>query len=252
MPTLETTSSVLDAAMKYGPYIAIGVVALIAIIVIPLVLRRARKGQSDAAVFQKGPGAKTGFAAVSVNRWEGRFQGYPAVIEAHFDFNFAGAAFSLMRGKGIGQTAESLGRQMFFHRFVFEMKTNGASLPPVAFYERDWWGVFGNVEWQRRKPLGEKVQSGVPGVDRRIDIYSTDAAFAAALASDTEFAAQLEHWPYLNLQLIGDEITLELIHHWNELAGKLGSDALMSWDFAVQALNLLAAAARAGSRALKR
>ncbi len=231
----------MDETMVLGPVLGIGFVMLLALIVVPLALRSARRGQAQARVYNQGP-TNLGFVQRG-SRFEGNVQGYGAWVQPHFEFNYAGLAWNAVMNQRFG------GARTFFHRYELGLHVPGARFPSTTFYERDWWGVFSDVEFQRRRPAGQRIATGVPGVDARIDVHATDPRFAAMVASSPELQQLLATWPYLNLRIEGDVVSLELIHRWNELEAKFGRDALMSWQFAQHAFALMAAAARAATAA---
>jgi len=222
-----------------GPVLGIGFFILLAVIVVPLALRSSRKGQAAAKQYNQGP---PGFMNQG-GRFVGNVQGFPAWVVPHFDMNMMGVAWNAAMNQSFG------GPNTFFHRYEFGVQVPGANFPSTTLYERDWWGAFSNVEYQRRAPQGNKVETGVPGVDATIDVHTMDPRFASIVASSPELQQALAHWPFLNLQISGDTISLELIHHWRNLEGRFGRDALMSWLFANQAFALMAAAARAAIHA---
>lgn len=224
-----------------GPVLGIGMVVLMAVIVVPLALRSSRKGQAAARQYNQGP-TNLGFVNQG-GRFVGDVQGFPAWLVPHFDINMMGVAWNAAMNSSFG------GANTFFHRYEMGLQVPGARFPDTTFYERDWWGAFSNVEYQRRPPGGNKIATGVPGVDARIDVYATEPRFAAFVASSPELQQMLAHWPYLNLRISGDIVSLELIHHWRNLESHFGRDALMSWQFAQQAFAVMAAAARASMAA---
>jgi hypothetical protein len=230
--------------VQMGPLLGIGFVVLLVLIVVPLAIRSARKGRRRAEAYRAGPTARTGLVQRG-KRYEGVFQGFPAFIEPNFEYNYAGLAAGLLWGKGLGGSMESMGRQAFFHRYAFGLQVPGGRFPATAFYERGWWAIFGDVEHQRRKPAGEKLDVDLPLARSRLHVHGTDARFAAAVAGSPELLPHLEKWPYLNLALDGETVTLDLIHHWNELESKFGRASMYNWDFAATGLSMMAAAARA-------
>jgi hypothetical protein len=214
--------------------VILGIIAVFLVFVIKSATKRTAMGQQ----MMQGPTAKTGLVGAG-SHFEGNFQGFWAAFDVHLDFNVAGIAWSGRFG----------GARAFFHRYAFVMRVPGANFPPTTFYERDWLGRLGDVEWQRRAPIGTQGQSGVPALDAQMQTFVTDPQFAWRVAQSPELQQAMMRWPFLNLQIAGDAITLELIEAWNQLEWKFGAPAMYGWDFALQGLQMMAAAARAAMAA---
>jgi hypothetical protein len=218
---------------------ATGIVAMFVIIgvifvVLFFVVRSAFSRAKLANVMQQGPTAKTGLVGAG-SHFEGIFQGFPASLDVHLDFNVAGMVWNQRFG----------GARSFFHRYAFAMRVPGAQFPPTTFYESAWLGRLGDIEWQRRAPVGQRQPIGVPAIDANVQTHVTDPQFAARVAGNPELQAAMLRWPFLNLQLAGDVITLELIETWSALESRFGAPAMYGWDFAAQGLAMMASAARA-------
>ena len=221
---------------------ATGIVAMVVIlaiifVVLIFVVKSAARRTVMGKQMAQGPTAKTGLAG-NGSHFEGTFQGFWAAFDVHLDFNVAGMAWSGQFG----------GARAFFHRYAFQLRVPGANFPPTTFYEKSWLGRLGDVEWQRRAPIGQQGLTGTM-IDGQIQTYVTDPQFAAMVASSPELQQAMLRWPFLNLQISGEWITLELIEAWNQLEAKFGAPAMYGWDFALQGLQLMAAAARASMAA---
>ena len=236
-----------DAA---GGLVAMVVILGIIFVVLIFVVKSAVRRSGMAKVAQQGPTAKTGLVG-NGSHFEGNFQGFWATFDVHLDFNVAGIAWSGALSAG-GPPGGSLprfgGARAFFHRYAFQMRVPGASFPPTTFYEKSWLGRLGDVEWQRRAPIGQQAPTGTM-IDGTIQTYVTDPHFAALVASSPELQQAMLRWPFLNLQISGEWITLELIEAWNQLESRFGAPAMYGWDFALQGLMMMVAAARASMAA---
>ncbi len=223
----------MDGGAMVGVVLMVVILLVIVGVMVPLLIRSASKRGSLAKTMQQGPQAKTGLQG-GPSRFEGNFQGFPAYLQVHLDFNIAGMVWNQQFG----------GARSFFNRYEFGMRIPGGQFAPTTFYEKAWLGRLGDVEWQRRAPVGHKQPTGVPHIDSGIDVYTMDPQFAAYLAGSPELGQYLARWPFLNLQINGDTISLELMETWNALESKFGQQAMYGWDFALQGLQMMAALAR--------
>ena len=232
----------MDNMGKIGLYVTLGFFGLLALLVIPLALRFSRKGIKRGKAFNQGP-LHLGFTN-DQGTFSGQVQGHPASIKPGFgaDLTSIGtesgmdAYKSAMSDAGEGDEFES---PKFFHSFELKLKVPGASFPPTAIFDSSWWKRFGESEAERRELPGEKLAVSNKGVE----VFGNDAGFAERVLSNPEFQLHAAKWPFLNLELNGDEVTLTLLNKWTEMESKFG-ESLWNWKFADQGYALMLAAAK--------
>lgn len=126
--------------MQMAPFIAIGVFVLMAIIIVPLVLRKTRKKQNDARNFFPELAQKTGLR-VDYDKLVGNYKGFDVSLQYKLNVN-AMSAYSLLKtGNSNVHGTNALYPQIFVH-----VKKAGERFPALAIYDKPGFFTYTN-QW---------------------------------------------------------------------------------------------------------
>jgi hypothetical protein len=251
--------------------IVIMVVVLVPMLLLPFfVIKGAGRQRQLTRAYADGP-SQLGFRP-NGGAFEGQFQGLYAWVRPSFDLSAAGAtdiAYAMI-DPGSYQGNQQLGYQ----RYEIGVRVPGAQFPETGLYQRQPLGRLDEVEWYRNKGTAPRLPVAVPwrpGASARrgqasflmtggaplwdpskvdIEVHGVDAAFAQAICGSPELGGQAAGWPHgINLRLLGDTVTLEIIDEARSLIWAFGEREFYSWQFVAFGLAICAAAARAAMAA---
>ncbi len=227
-----------DQIMQYAPFIAIGVFVLMAIIIIPLVLRSTRKKRNKAENFFPELAQKTGLR-VNHDRLEGNYKGVNIEYQYKLGTNVI-AGFKTLTGNSNVQGRHAVFPQLHV-TVILDQPVGG-----VALYE--------NVNLLH---YSQKIQDVVKGkgneypklnldaaqLKKGLEIHGTDEAAAQRLLSSSELRNLIGNWQYTDIKSDGNKVKLTMDN--NNATVTVGFDKIYSHEFAIQAMDIAVAAAKA-------
>jgi len=229
--------------MQLAPFIGIGVVILLAIIIVPLVLRKTRNKQNDATKFFPELAQKTGLH-VDYDKLVGNYKGFEVSLQYKLNVN-AMSAYSLLKtGNSNVHGTHALYPQIHVH-----VRKPGEHFPALAIYDKPGFFTYTN-QWIQdlftgKHPQYPKMDLDATPLKKGIDIYGMDSGAANKLLSSAELRNLLSSWKYTDIRCEGDTCKLTLDN--NSVAAGIGLQKMYTHDFAIQALDIAVAAAAAVS-----
>ncbi|HYG52828.1 MAG TPA: hypothetical protein VD905_18125 [Flavobacteriales bacterium] len=227
-----------DEIMKYAPYIAIGFFALLAIIIIPVVLRKTRKKQKEAANFFPELANKTGLV-INNDVLTGNYKGFDVRFGYRLGNNLR-ASYQTLTGNSNAHGANAI-----YPTVHVEVITPN-NMPAMAIYEKP--GLFSHTN-QRiqdvltgRDPKYPKI-ADADNLRKNLDIYGTDAAAAQKIMDSAALKQLLSNWKYTDIRTEGNNLKLTLDN--NSVNATIGIQKMYTHEFAIQALDIAVEAARA-------
>ena len=230
--------------MQMAPYIAIGVVVLMAIIIVPLVLRFTRKKQKWAADFFPQLAQKTGLR-VDYDKLVGNYKGFDVSLQYKLKYNVI-SSYKLVAGGG----SNVGGKNAQYVCLFVEAKKSGEHFPATALYATP--GLLSHTSQRvqdavtNREPQFPKLEIDGSVLRKGIDVYGTDINAAQKMISSPELQQLLSNWKYTDVRCEGDTCKLALDN--NSAPSTIGLEKMYTHEFAIQALDIAVAAAAAVSK----
>ncbi|MFZ5553951.1 MAG: hypothetical protein ACOZCO_12615 [Bacteroidota bacterium] len=226
---------------QMAPFIGIGVVVLMAIIIVPLVLRKTRKKQNDAQNFFPELAQKTGLR-VDYDKLVGNYKGYDVSLQYKVNINAMSAYKLVSSGK-----SNVYGTNAVYPQIHVQVKRNGERFPAIAIYDKPGMFMY-TSQWIQDLFTGKHPDYPKMNVDgdqlkKGVDLYGVDESAAHQLMSSAELKNLLSTWKYTDIRLEGDTCKLTLDN--NSVAAGIGIQKMYTHDFAIQALDIAVAAASA-------
>ncbi|MBI3510175.1 MAG: hypothetical protein HY064_05890 [Bacteroidetes bacterium] len=225
---------------QYGMYIGIGVFVLLALIVVPLVLRSTRKARAGANNFFPDLARRTGLQ-VTNDGLRGNYKGYTV----HLQYSMSGNVMSAINLISSGNS-NAYGKNAMYPRLHVTLNAS-ANFSPVTLYETP--GLLSHTS-QRIQDFvtgsgPDMPKQNIPGSQLKtgIDIYTNDPTAGGKVASSQELAQLLRNWRYTEIKIYGNTVWLALDN--NSAPSTIGIQKMYTPEFAIQALDITVAAANA-------
>lgn len=183
----------------------------------------------------------------------GYFQGLPGWTQTQMVSSVMGAAMggggalglagALLGGSGggWGMASAMTGGQFFMkHDYVIELSAN---LPGASI--RESTSLINYKSYQQRPAIGQRAHSGVPWIDSKYEVCSTDPQFIQYVCAWPELQQWLPRWHQLNLSWQGRYVWLEMLDSTQRISSKFGAAAMQNGDMVLWGMSVVAAAARA-------
>ncbi len=227
-----------DQIIKYAPFIAIGFFALLAIIIVPLVIRSTRKKRKQADNFFPELAQKTGLT-VNHDHLEGTYKGYPIYFRYKIDLNIMAAYKTVTTGN-----SNVWGKNAVYPKLHVEITSD--SFPTLALFDPP--GLLNHHQWiqdlvEGRKPNYPKMEISGDALQKGLNFYGTDQQAAEKLLSSEELKSLLKTWKYTDIRMDGNKLSLDLDN--SSAPSTIGIQKMYTHDFAIQAMNIAVAAAKA-------
>jgi len=225
--------------MKYAPYIAIGFFVLLALIIVPLVLRKTRRKRKEANKFFPELAQKTGLQ-VDDTGLKGTYKGF----DVHFRYKIHTNAMAAYKTIATGNS-NAYGANAVFPTVHVDVVSPG-KLPAMALYEKP--GLFSHTSqviqdvFTGKDPNYPKL-ADADNLRKGLDIYGTDAGAAQKLMDSAALKQLLSTWKYTDIRTEGNGLKLTLDN--NSVAATIGIQKMYTHEFAIQALDIAVEAAKA-------
>lgn len=228
-----------EQIIQYAPFIAIGVFVLMAIIIVPIVLRKTRKKRQESENFFPELAQKTGLR-VNHDRLEGDYKGFFIEYQYKLGTNAINAYKTIVSGN-----SNVHGRHAIFPQIHITI-TLDRPVGGVALYE--------NVSLLH---YSQKIQDAVQGkgneypklnldasqLKKGHEIYGNDESAAKRLLESAEVKNLLGTWQYTDIKSDGNKVKVTVDN--NNATVTIGFKKLYSHDYAIQGMDLAVAAAKA-------
>lgn len=224
--------------MQYAPYIAIGVFVLLALIIVPIVLRSTRKKRNNAENFFPELAQKTGLK-VNHDRLDGNYKGFFIEYQYKLGTNVINAYKTLTGNSNVH------GRHAVFPQLhvtvTLDQPVGGVALfekvSMMHYSQKLQDAVTGKgTEYPKLKLDGSQLKNG-------LEVYGTDEAAALRLLNSSELKVLLGTWQYTDIKTEGNKVKLTMDN--NNATVTVGFDKIYSHPFAIQAMDIAVAAAKA-------
>ncbi len=224
--------------MQYAPFIAIGVFVLMAIIIVPLVLRKTRKKRNSAENFFPELAQKTGLQ-VNHDRLEGNYKGF------HIEYQYKLKTNAINAYKTLTGNSNVWGKHALFPQvhvtITLDQPVGGVYLfetVSMMHYSQKLQDAFSGKGNEY-----PKLQIDTNQLKRGLEIYANDQDAAGRLLSSSELKSLLGNWQYTEIMSEGNKVKNTIDN--NNATTTIGFDRLYSHDFAIQAMDIAVAAAKA-------
>lgn len=227
-----------ESTLALMPYITIGIFAFMAIIIIPLAIRKARKGRSNANKFFPELAQKTGLQ-LNGSGISGNYKGYQISLQYQLNVN-AMAAYKTLSGR-----STSSGKNAMFPTLHVEI-SSPMPFPQLAIYDPP--GVLSHTSqfvqdiFTGKKPGWGKLSINGDQLRRGVDLYGDETA-GQKVVSSMELKNLLSTWKYTDIRMEGNNLKLLLDN--NSAPSTIGITKMYTHAFAIQALDIAVAAAKA-------
>jgi len=224
--------------MQYAPFIAIGVFVLMAIIIIPLVLRRTRKKRNNAENFFPELAQKTGLQ-VNHDRLEGNYKGY------HIEYQYKLGTNVINAYKTLTGNSNVHGRHAVFPQLHVTI-TLDQPVGGVALFETVSMMHYSQKLQDAVTGKGSeypKLQLDTNQLKKGLEIYGNDPDAAGRLLNSSELKSLINNWQYTDIKSEGNKVKLTMDN--NNATVTVGFDKIYSHPFAIQAMDIAVAAAKA-------
>lgn len=221
------------------PYIVIGFIILMAVIIIPLVIIKTSKSRKNANNFFPELARMTGLQ-FSENGLSGMYKGY----QLHFQYRMSGNVFAAYNLLSTGNS-NVWGKNAMFPTMHVEVYSE-KDFPQLAIFDPP--GVFlethqfiqglitgKNPDWPKLNIDGNVLRRG-------IHLYGDAVAGQKAVQSQ-ELRNLLSTWKYTDIRMEGNQLKLTLDN--NSAPSTIGFNKMYSTTFVVQALDIAVATAKA-------
>jgi hypothetical protein len=229
-----------EQIMQYAPFIAIGVFVLMAIIIIPLVLRSTRKKRNQSEQFFPVLALETGLQ-INHDHLEGNYKGFKIHFQYKMGTNMIAAYKTIATGN-----SNAYGKNAIFPT-VHATITLDQPVGGVALYET--LGILSHTN-QKIYDIIQGKGSEYPKLDLDAtalkgghQVYGSDSAAAQRLLSSSELKNLLSSWKYTDIKSDGNTVKLTLDN--TSATSTIGISKLYTHEFAIQAMDIAVAAAKA-------
>ena len=226
--------------MQYAPFIAIGVFVLMAIIIVPIVLRKTRKKRNESENFFPELAQKTGLR-LNHDHLEGNYKGFNMHFQYKLGLNIISAYKTISTGN-----SNVYGKNAVFPT-VHAIITLDQPVGGVALYET--LGILSHTNQkiydiiQGKGKEYPKLDLDASQLKNGHQIYGNDQEAAQRLLSSAELKSLLSNWKYTDIKSEGNVVKLTLEN--NSAPSTIGIQKLYTHDFAIQAMDIAVAAAKA-------
>lgn len=226
---------------QYGsimPFLCIGGFIFMAIIIFVVVMKRTGKARKKANNFFPELAQRTGLQLAD-NGLSGMYKGYQVHFQYKLNVN-AMAAYKTLSGR-----SNVSGKNAMFPTLHVEVMS-ALPFPQLAIYDPP--GVLSHTsQWVQdiftgKKPGWEKLNIDSGSFKRGVDFFGD--AFAAQKAMQSqELKMLLSNWKYTDIRMEGNQCKLLLDN--NSAPSTIGITKMYTHTFAIQALDIAIAAAKA-------
>ena len=224
--------------MKYAPYFAVGFFVLMALIIIPVVMRSTRRKRQQANDFFPELAQQTGLT-LSDDGLTGKYKGH----DIHLKYSLSGNAVAAVKMFSSGNT-NAYGKNALYPRLHVTI-TRSENFPKVALYETP--GLLSHTSqrvhdaFTGKEPDYPKLEVQQSNIKKDIAVYAADAEAGGRLASSSELGRLLDTWKYTDIRTQGNKLILTLDN--NSAPSTIGLQKMYTKEFAMQALDIAVAAA---------
>ena len=221
------------------PYFVIGGFALMAIIIIPTVIMKTSKARKKSNNFFPELAQMTGLQ-LNGNGLSGHYKGYQLSFEYKLNVNAVAAYSTIVTGK-----SNVYGKNAMFPTLHVEI-ISASPFPQLAIYDPP--GVLSHTSqfiqdiFTGKKPGWEKLDINGSQLRSGIDLYGDPIAGQKVVQSQ-ELKNLLSTWKYTDIRTDGN--TLKLVLNNNSAPSTIGIAKMYTHAFAIQALDIAVAAAKA-------
>ncbi len=220
------------------PYFSIGFFILIALIVIPLAIRKARKGRKKANNFFPELAQRTGLR-VNGDHLTGMYKGYQVKLQYKLNMNAMSAYKTISTGK-----SNVYGKHSVFPTLHVEVMSP-MPFPQLAIYDPP--SLWSTSQFIQDAVIGKKPDLPQLDIDggsfrKGVNFYGDETA-AHKLMQSQELKMLLSTWKYTDIRMEGNLTKLTLDN--NNASTTIGLNKMYTQPFAIQALDIAVAAARA-------
>lgn len=221
------------------PYYVIGGFILMAAIIIPLVIAKTSKSRKKSNNFFPELAQMTGLQ-LSDNGLSGIYKGY----QLHFQYKLNVNAFAAYKTITTGNS-NVWGKNAVFPTVHVEVHSTEA-FPPFAIYDPPGAFMQSHQFFQDlitgKKPGWEKLDIDGSPLRKGVHFYG-DATAAQKTLQSQELKNLLSTWKYTDIRMEGN--TLSLVLDNNNAPSTIGLKKLYTHAFAIQAMDIAVAAAKA-------
>jgi len=228
--------------IHYIPFIFIGVMILMALIIVPTVYRYTRRKQKEAFNMLPNLARRMGLQAKS-NGVVGNYKGYHIDITMGLSTNYA-KAYSAISSV---DASKMYGKQTFSSRLEVFLHSDTNSFPPLAFYQSmNWLRTHQKIQdiILEREPNLPKMDIDTQEL-KKIQVYGTNTFTAEKIINDPKVKKLLSNWIYPDIRMSGNQVHLLLDN--NNLLNEMGK-RLSNSDYIVQAADICVAVADAAKQ----
>jgi len=213
---------------QMAPFIGIGVVILMLLIIIPLALRFTRKKTKEAQDFFPELAQKTGLR-VQYDKLVGNYKGFDVSLQ----YNVRKRRFS--------------GNTLYYPGLIVEVRKSGEYFPSLGLYDTPGFFSYTQIPeiFTGKNPQYPKMNIDGSVLRKGIDVYGTDIEAGHQLVSSAELQQLISDWEYPDIRFQGE--TCKLTLETGTVDGSFGNKKIHTHDAAIQALNIAVAAAAAVS-----
>lgn len=224
----------------FMPFLCIGGVVLLMIVMIPLIIRRTRKKQKQSHAFFPELARKTGLT-LNHDRLEGNYKGYQMSFRYKIDMNMMSAYKTVTTGN-----SNVWGKNAVYPKIHVEIMSP-APFPSIALFDPPNV-LLNHHQWlqdvvEGRKPDYPKMEMDASGLQKGLNVYGTDTVAAQKLVGSMELKQLLSTWKYTDIRMEGNKLTLDLDN--NNAPSTIGIKRMYTHAFAIQAMDIAIAAAKA-------
>lgn len=220
------------------PYITIGIFVFMFLIIVPLVIRKTRRARKKSTHFFPELAQRTGLQ-LNRNGLSGNYKGYQMNFQYQLNVN-AMAAYKTISG-----STGSSGKNAVFPTLHVEI-TSAMPFPQLAIYDPP--GVLSHTSqfiqdiFTGKKPGWAQLKINGDQLKRGIDLYGDETAGQKAVNSQ-ELKMLLSTWKYTDIRMEGNMLKLVLDN--NSASSTIGIQKMYTHVFAIQAMDIAVAAAKA-------
>jgi hypothetical protein len=216
------------------PYLVCGGFALMALIIVPTMIRKSRNAIKKSRNFLPDLCARTGLSPYKDNGVAGMYKGYQV------------QAFVSLKSGYVGRDSGSRRNARPYPALKVMLTDPKVIFPNIALYDRNtsWQIDSGRIEYLKQKeprlPLMEDVDAS--SLHKEICVFGTDRTDAEVLIRSAELKQALVNWYYPDIRFEGKNVIVSLD---NEMTLSKYGDRLSDPSYIIQAMDMGVAAANA-------
>ena len=220
-------------------FLCIGGFIFMAIIIFTLVMRSTRKKRKQANNFFPELAQRTGLR-VNVDHLEGIYKGYQVTLQYKLNVNAMSAYKTLSTGN-----SNVYGKNAMFPTLHVEVMS-AMPFPQLAIYDPP--GVLMHTSqfiqdiFTGKKPGWDKLNIDGDRLRKGVDLYGDEMA-GHKVVNSQELKNLLSTWKYTDIRMEGNSLKLVLDN--NSAPSTIGITKMYTHAFAIQALDIAIAAAKA-------